>query len=120
MTAELRYIFFSSAEFTRALRDLAQRCKEDVPTRDIAGVQGIDDKTGAVTIEFAPEGTETLAADKVAAALILFCRLRKIPLPAEGQKSLTVSQNRIVLVISITDKARQGVTADSTGSVPAS
>lgn len=122
MTAELRYIFFSSAEFTRALRELCQRCKEDVPTRDIATVQGIDDKTGAVTVEYAPEGTATIGRDKVAAALILYCRLRKIPLPAEGQKSLTVSQSRIVLVISITDKARQNasVTGDSTGSVPAS
>lgn len=79
MTAELRYIFFSSAEFTRALRELAARCKEDVPTKDITAVQGIDDKTGAVTVEYGPDSTVALAREKVAAALILHCRMRRFP-----------------------------------------
>ncbi len=121
MTAELRYIFFSCAEFTRALRDLAARCKEDVPTMDIVAVKGIDDKTGEVTLGYSGESIATLPREKAAAALILFCRTRKIPLPAEGQKSLTVSQGRIVLVVSITDKVRpnNALANESAGQVPA-
>jgi hypothetical protein len=122
MTAELRYIFFSNVEFTRALRELGARCGEDVPTSTIVGIQGIDEKTGEVTLDYGPNGTVTLAREKVAAALILYCRLKNIPLPAEGQKSLTLSQGRIVLVISIPDKARQNANskAEGTGAVPAS
>ena len=122
MTSELRYIFFSNAEFTRALRELGARCKEDVPTKDIAGVQGIDDKTGAVTLEYAPAGVDTVAREKAAAALILYCRQRNIPLPTVGRKSLKVSQGRIVLVVSIPDRTRKSadLTAESMGSVPES
>ena len=121
MTAELRYIFFSAAEFTRALRELGTRCGEDVPTSNVVSVAGIDEKTGAVTVEYGPNNTTTLGREKVAAALILFCRMKNIPLPAESQKSLTVSQGRIVLVISIPDKSRQGTApkTDTAGAVPA-
>jgi hypothetical protein len=108
MTSELRYIFFSAAEFTRALREFATRCGEDLPTSNVVSIMGIDEKTGAVSVDYGPNNTASLAREKVAAALILFCRTKNIPLPAESQKSLTVSQGRIVLVISIPEKARAG------------
>jgi hypothetical protein len=40
---------------------------------------------------------------EVAAALIKFCRLKRIPLPRRAEKSLGVDQGRISLVLHLVD-----------------
>jgi hypothetical protein len=53
-----------------------------------------------------PDGEERnhavrLSSEALAAAMVLYCRYRKVPLPAKAAKILTVSGDRFVLMVGV-------------------
>ena len=93
MTTEIRQIAFQPAEVCAALQDYRRRRNEPLPAGSIANV---DFGTGpdivvTLTIENDSTGARhevAFTTEIVAAALILFCINRKIPLPATAQKKV--------------------------------
>lgn len=120
MPSELRRILFRPAEVVQAVREYQRRAGAPLPAGVVARC-GPDDEGGGVRfrIAFAPEpskGASSLSpaggegrevvieAPVLAAALILHCRDRRIPLPAGAEKSLTRFGEQVCLVASINIK----------------
>ena len=106
MPAEVRYVIFHLSEVLVAINEYWVRRKIALPVGDVTPSLK-PDSLACVVLTVAgdevPEHAKELIIEgnELAAALILFCRSRKIPLPATADKSLTVVGEHLGLVLSL-------------------
>ena len=106
MPAEVRYVIFHLSEAVVAITEYWTRRKMPLPIGTVVPslnpnglasillkVSGDDDREAPTEIKI-----ETI---ELAAALILYCRARKIPLPATAEKSLTVVGRHLGLILTL-------------------
>ncbi len=109
MTTEIRQIAFLPSEVCAAIHDYRRRRGEPLPAGTITGVDFGEGPEVTVTLNIQNDakGVTQVAvtAEATAAALILFCINRKIPLPAKAQKKLARIGNSIGLMIKQDTKA---------------
>lgn len=106
MTTETRRITFSSQELIQAITRHRRDEKQPLPESRIRGskVEAGEGPIPRITLILDPAGgdgatTMDFRPTEVAVALIKFCRLKRIPLPKQAQKSLGVDQGQISLVL---------------------
>lgn len=105
MPTEHRRIRFPPGELRTALRELRRRRPDLVPSGDVRP-DGFVDTDEGLKLRLAPQGNgdgpaAVLKAEAVAAALILFCQNRDIPLPRRSDKRLEVEEEEVVLVLDL-------------------
>jgi hypothetical protein len=110
MTTETRRITFSSEELVQAISRHRRDEKQPLPESRIRGskVENGDGPIPRISLLLDPRSGDGASAmdfrpTEVAAALIKFCRLKRIPLPRRAEKSLGVDQGRISLVLHLVD-----------------
>ncbi|MCA0451107.1 MAG: hypothetical protein LCH62_15290 [Proteobacteria bacterium] len=104
MASEYRLIFFDQNELCRALIEYNRQRRTPFPPGNLKKVV-IDRHTLNVTIQIDKDAGQsaTVAFDpsSVAAALIVYCRERKIPLPAKSAKEMRLVADRLCFLIRI-------------------
>ena len=111
MTTEIRQIAFQQAEVCAAIQDYRRRRNEPLPPGSIARVDfgSGPEIVATLTIENDSTGARHEIAfdtEVLAAALILFCINRKIPLPATAQKKVQRVGDSVALVMRQESKLR--------------
>ncbi len=106
MPTEIRNIIFSTNEVLFAVKDFRQRKKDPLPSGSILDCKMIEKPEVHARIEMAcdPDGakrTITFESEELAAALILFCINRRIPLPANAIKILQLFDGELGLVVTM-------------------
>lgn len=123
MPSELRHIVFRPAEVVEAIEEYLRRLGTPLPSGSIVECgpvrgDGFDGKVSffITIVPDAPWGEAESWTDEegrrevviegpaLAAALILFCRSRRIPMPATADKSLQRIGSQICLVASLSPK----------------
>ena len=122
MPSELRHILFRPSEVVQAIREYQVRMQQPLPHGYVVDCgPETDESSGALRFRMKIACDEdkpsseprtvrkelVIQGPTLAAALILFCRDRKIPLPASADKSLQRFGEQIGLVT--TYNPRQGV-----------
>lgn len=113
MPTEIRHILFSPAEMVVAVSDFSRRTGKPLPPGSVVGCRinsAVED--GVELVRFSLSIASAAAAGNVceqrevtsggsnlAAALILFCRDRRIPLPSDADKSLRRFGDQVALVV---------------------
>jgi hypothetical protein len=108
MTTETRRIIFSSGELVQALSRHRRDERQPLPESRIRGSK-VENGAGLVprvALLLDPTGGDGAASidfrpTEVAAALIKFCRLKRIPLPKRAEKSLGIDRGQISLVLQL-------------------
>jgi hypothetical protein len=104
MASEYRLIFFDQNELCRALIEYNRQRRTPFPPGNLRKVQ-IDRDRLSVTIQIDQDSGDvksvTFDTASVAAALIVYCRDRKIPLPAKSNKEMRLVANRLCFLIRI-------------------
>jgi hypothetical protein len=104
MASEYRLIFFDQNELCRALIEYNRQRRTPFPPGNLKKVQ-IDRDRLSVAIQIDQDSgdvkTVTFDTASVAAALIVYCRDRKIPLPAKSNKEMRLVANRLCFLIRI-------------------
>jgi hypothetical protein len=92
MPKEVRQITFNGAEIANAITDYHRRRNLPMPSGNIVRVRVTADPEISATLRIQDDAnrmnTVEVSAATLAAALILFCINRGIPLPAEAEKRL--------------------------------
>ena len=112
MPSELRHILFRASEVVEALRNHQVRMGQPIPRGQVLDC-GADTSAAALRfrLELAPEPADAFGsalktvkqefvfeAPTITAALINYCRDRKIPLPAKAEKSVRQFGEQVGLV----------------------
>ena len=104
MASEYRLIFFDQNELCRALIEYNRQRHTPFPPGNLKKVV-IDRDRLTVSILIDKDSGETdkvsFDAASVAAALIVYCRERKIPLPAKSAKEMRLVADRLCFLIRI-------------------
>ncbi len=104
MASEYRLIFFDQNEMCRALIEYNRQRRTPFPPGNLKKVV-IDRDRLNVTIQIDKDSGDmdkvTFDAASVAAALIVYCRERKIPLPAKSAKEMRLVADRLCFLIRI-------------------
>jgi hypothetical protein len=102
MASEYRLIFFDQNELCRALIEYNRLRKTPFPPGNLKKVV-IARKNLSVTIQIDKDAgaqeSVTFDTSSVAAALIVFCKDRKIPLPAKSAKEIRLVAERLCFLI---------------------
>jgi hypothetical protein len=109
MPSESRQIVFANDEVLAAIQLFFQRSRQsfppgrvwDVTITEVNGCQVDFDIIDANNIR----ERVTVAGARLAAALILFCMNRKVPIPAAAQKTLAVLNHHLALCVSLGESA---------------
>jgi len=122
LVSELRHILFRPFEVVEAFKEYARRSGTRLPAGSVVSCGPENDGTGTpirFRIVIAPDLTHDKAAPPargtphreiaidsatLAAALILYCRDRRIPLPATADKSLQQFGDQVCLLATINPK----------------
>ncbi len=105
MPGEIRLIIFDRIEVLSALTEYRKRRGKPLPSSDHVEVTIRDKPKILVTLAIVPEGKQiplefVFEGEELAAALIMFCIGRKIPLPATGvSKTIQLYGDSITLQI---------------------
>lgn len=103
MPKEERQLFFQPDEFIVAVRRFHE-LKGELwgPRSQVAGLSFTDfpEVTATLRLERPPRVLH-LNADMMIAALIVYCIQHRIPLPAEGHKSVRVIDGRVELFVTL-------------------
>ncbi len=105
MPGEVRHIIFSQLEILGALTEYRRRRSKPLPSSETVEVTIRDEPRIIVTLELVPEGKQMpleymFEGEELAAALIMFCIGRSIPLPATGvSKTIRLVGDNIALRI---------------------
>ena len=113
MPSEIRHIIFQEAEVGRALRTYRERTGTVVKAAEAATYT--NERIGAgeelrfsMTVGSGPNSqTLSAAGSELAAALILYCRGQRIPLPAGASKSLQRFGSQLCLVVTTNPRGKQ-------------
>jgi DNA-binding LacI/PurR family transcriptional regulator len=110
MPSELRHIFFTAAEVVEAVLQFQQKAGIPVPKGSIiaAGCEPTEaDEPVQFKIEIACDGADKdgatailCAGSQLAAALLVYCKHRNIPVPARADKAVQRFGSKIGLVMS--------------------
>jgi hypothetical protein len=110
---ELRHITFRPVEIVCAIHEYRRRMRRPLPSGLLRAFR-ISNEAGSespvyASFEISPDGSLErqmidLKEAELAAALILFCINRKIPLPVGSSKALRRSGDGVTLVVAITPK----------------
>ena len=112
MPNEIRQISFQPAEVARALLAYGQHMGKPLPPGSILACEPVGDgRTAPVVVQLsirkddaakdAPPHVMTVEGAALAAALILYCRSKKIPLPAAAGKSIRTIANQVCLIVTV-------------------
>lgn len=106
---ELRHIRFRPVEIVVAVREYRRRMRRPLPTGFLRTFRIGSDGPVSALFEISPDGRPDrevieLSEPELAAALILFCIDRKIPLPAAGNKALARSGEGVTLIVTLNPK----------------
>ena len=105
MPTESRQIIFTDDEVIIAIQQLYQRSNQSLPKGRIENVVVHGEDGCSVDYDVIEESNfrdhVKVGSEKLAAALILFCKTRKIPIPATAKKKLSVANNQLALWITI-------------------
>ncbi len=104
MPQEIRHLLFAASEVVRAVVEYHKRSGSALPAGDVTDFQAYHEATG-VHARFNIGRTDwqqtvTVAPGQLAAALILYCKYRSIPLPADAAKVLHVVDGSIAMELS--------------------
>jgi len=102
MASEYRLIFFDQNELCRALIEYNRQRRTPFPPGNLKKVViGRTDLSVTIHIDKDAGALETVTFDTatVAAALIVFCKDRKIPLPAKSAKEIRLIAERLCFLI---------------------
>jgi len=103
MPTEIRRIIFEDAEVIGAIRGLFDRLSITLPRGTIIGLSFVDEGGGRADLVIADDDgqRQVLSVDreKLAAALILFCRSKKIPIPKDSTKIFKQLNGKLALVV---------------------
>ena len=106
MPNEMRKIIFTADELQAALVNYALRTKKKLPNATINNIL-VEGKEGVTaTIVYMRDGTEEpksveFTPNDVAAALILYCSTRQIPLPRDAKKVVVPIEGSVGMIIKI-------------------
>ncbi len=103
---ELRHISFSKDALVMAVKLYYAATKKPLPSGVVEGcvLVAAPDTQIEIKIRHDASGeikTVPVSAETVAAAMINYCRKVSVPLPRDGKKSLLVSGDNLVLVVSV-------------------
>ena len=105
MPSETRQIIFSSEEIVAAIQQLYVRSHQAFPRGRVWDVTVSEENGCQVDCDIIDTNNMrdrvTVAGAKLAAALILFCITRKVPIPAAAKKSLAVINNHLALCVTL-------------------
>jgi len=113
MPVEVRQIWFDTAEVDQALRLFPPNVGSSLPQGDVLSAKEEHGADGPITIT-TEVAAVTLERAKVAAALILFCKKNRIPLPAAAKKMVVVDGERLVLRVALSGIPRRPAAAAPT------
>lgn len=129
MVSELRHIIFRPFEVVDAYREFCRRSGTPLPAGTVVGCGPEADGAGAplrFRIVIAPDAADGKAGAEagdaprrevvvdsatLAAALILYCRDRRIPLPASADKSLQRFGDQVCLLATINPRQDKATAA---------
>jgi len=102
MPDESRIVNFSSAEVIEAIVDYCEKTNRTLWPAGIKGLSFTNDKEIKVTLQLAGQKAPfSLQETEIAAALILLCSKKGIPIARRAVKSLQVAQDSISLHLDI-------------------
>ena len=117
MVSEIRHLLFRPFEVVQAVAEFSRRSGVPLPPGTVVRCEPENNGTGTpirFRIAIAPDGTDptaetshreiTIDSSTLAAALILYCRDRRIPLPASADKSLQQFGDQVCLMATINPK----------------
>ncbi|HML14931.1 MAG TPA: hypothetical protein VK456_16625, partial [Xanthobacteraceae bacterium] len=85
-----------------------RRCGENLPVGAIHAVREDDGEAQEIVLEYTGGAASMkITRAKLAAALILYCKLVKVPLPAGAEMTISVARGLIVLTVRMSDAARR-------------
>lgn len=101
---EIRHLLFAAAEVVRAVVEYQKRSGSALQSGDVTDFQAYHQADG-VHARFDIGGadwqrTVTVEPGRLAAALILYCKYRSIPLPADAAKVLHVVEGGVAMELS--------------------
>ena len=104
MPQEIRHLLFAAAEVVRAVVEFHKRSGAALPSGDVTDFKAYVEPAG-VCARFDigradMRKTVTVDPGRLAAALILYCKYRNIPLPADAAKVLHVVEGSVAMELS--------------------
>ena len=103
MPSEMRQIIFTNDEVVAAIQQLYQRSHQAFPKGRIWDIAISEDHGCQVDCDVIDQKNfrerVTVSGEKLAAALILFCITRKVPIPAAAKKTLTIVNKQLALQV---------------------
>ncbi|MCF6215726.1 MAG: hypothetical protein L3J58_06080 [Emcibacter sp.] len=106
MPLEIKHIYFTESELRKALVNFSVLNKKHIRLEDIQ--ESIVDSAESVQVSFLVDralqlenNTVIFSNSEVAAALLAFCMVSKIPLPRKGIKELHANDEKIYLKIQL-------------------
>ena len=103
---ELRHISFSKDALVMAVKLYYAATKKSLPSGVVEGCEIVATPDTEVEITIRDDAAGQLqkvqiSAEIIGAAMINYCRKVNVPLPRDGKKSLLVSGDNLVLVVSV-------------------
>jgi len=105
MPSELRQIIFTNDEALAALRQFYQRSNQAFPKGRVENI-GVSAANGCQLDCDVVDDNEirdhvSVASEKLAAALLLYCKTRKIPVPVAARKTMNLVNGQLALCIAL-------------------
>ena len=116
MPSEMRKLVFSIEELQAALVNYSLRTNKKLPNSTIDHIE-VEGKEGVTaTIVYMREGTEEaksveFAQNDVAAAIILYCNSRNIPLPRDAKKVVVPIEDSVGMIVKMDNVEKIGISA---------
>ncbi len=99
MSVESRRIIFAGPEILEALADFCVKAERRMPDSKVKQIQYERDGPIGVILEFEEENVPKASfyKNEVAAALIMYCNKRGIPVARRAKKSLEITRDSVAL-----------------------
>ena len=104
MPQEIRHLLFAAAEVVPAVVEYYKRSGSALPAGEVTDFEAYHEPAG-VHARFVIDGTDrreivTVEPGQLVAALILYCKYRSVPLPADAAKVLYVVDGGVAMELS--------------------
>ncbi|MFN0044796.1 MAG: hypothetical protein ACKVSF_16480 [Alphaproteobacteria bacterium] len=104
MPSEIRYIAFSRAELVEAFSIPDVRRFSNLGPGDILDVQPRHEKrrvSCVVRVNGLPPRSHTISASEIAAAIVLLCKVKSIPVPRSCGKTISLRGEHVILRVNL-------------------